>query len=143
MAAYTGPFPYTNAGTVTAINVINTTFSGNVGNSGTITGPLTVTNSRINGEIFDNGFIGGGILIDSASIVSAGSSSAIAIFGARFAGGITNAGTIASGEVGIDIDGTSTFSGGITNTGTISSFYTAIEDFCFDVPRRHQQQRLD
>ena len=35
--AYTGPFPHTNTGTTSAIIVSDKTFTGNVGNTGTIT----------------------------------------------------------------------------------------------------------
>ena len=98
---YTGPFPYTNAGVTSSISVNNTTFSGNVGNTGTITGALTVTNSHINGSIFDSGFIGGGILVsDAASVINSLINPAIYITGSQFAGGISNAGTISSGASG-------------------------------------------
>ena len=67
MPPYTGPYPYTNSGSATSVVVSNTSFTGNVGNTGTITGALTVTNSTIHGAIFDYGYIGGGILISDAA----------------------------------------------------------------------------
>src|SRR5215471_13027061 len=109
--AYSGPFPHNNTGVTSAVNVASTTFTGNVGNTGTITGALTVTNSRINGEILDSGFIGAGIKIDAASTISAPTLVGISITGAVFAGGISNAGTIAAGQNDILVYGTSSFSG--------------------------------
>jgi hypothetical protein len=68
--AYTGPFPYTNAGTAVAIDVKNTSFTGNVSNTGVINpGGIAVTSSTIDGGIYDSGFIGGGISVDSHSVL--------------------------------------------------------------------------
>ena len=68
--AYTGPFPYTNTGTAVAIDVTNTSFTGNVSNTGVINpGGIVVTSSTIDGGIYDSGFIGGGIRVDSHSVI--------------------------------------------------------------------------
>lgn len=64
---YTGPFPYTNNGTVTSVTVSGTTFSGAINNAGTISsGGITVIDSSFR-SIFDEGFIAGGISIDQSS----------------------------------------------------------------------------
>jgi hypothetical protein len=48
--AYTGPFRHTNTGITGSITVSNTKFSGNVGNTGTIsTGGIKVVSSTIEG----------------------------------------------------------------------------------------------
>ena len=112
---YAGPFPFTNNGTVHCIVVSNTSFSGNLVNSGTGTispGEPTgiyVNNSTITGQISNAGTIsasGPGILIQSNSVLT---------------NGISNSGTIAAGGTGIFVDNVSTFSGGISNSGTLSA----------------------
>jgi hypothetical protein len=119
-ACYTGSFPYTNAGTVACIVVANTSFTGNLSNTGTISpSGIAVTGSTITGSILSSGTLIGGISIDTASrINSAGS--AIYISGPSFSGGITNNGNIFAHNTGIDVYNTS-FSGGITNNGAITS----------------------
>jgi hypothetical protein len=126
MMGYTGPFPYTNNGTVTSVTVSDTTFSGSVTNAGTISaGGITVIDSSFGG-IFDEGFIAGGISIDKSSELDG--NLAIVINAATFLGGISNAGLIVGDGVqyAIDIEDTAngqfgegTFAGGITNNGTI------------------------
>ncbi len=140
--AYTGPFPHTNAGTITAIIISHTAFSGNIGNTGTISpNGITLTDSTINGSIYNStGTIAGGITLDSTSeIVAAdngiGDDYGIQIEGSgSFTGGINNAGTILStAEVGGGITvNNAKFLGGITNSGTISSGNTAINASVFN-----------
>ena len=118
---YAAPFPYTNNGTVHCIVVNNTSFSGNLVNSGTGTiSPgeptgISVNNSTITGQIFNAGTIsagGPGILIKSNSALTSG---------------ISNSGTIsAGGDGGIYINGVSTFAGGINNSGTFSFGRTGV-----------------
>lgn len=79
-ACYMGPFPYTNGGVTACITVNNMSFSGNLGNSGTIasgpTGIAIVNSSTITGQISDSDTISAssiGILIDNTSkIVASG-----------------------------------------------------------------------
>ncbi len=139
-ACYTGPFVggHTNSGATGCIVVNNTSFSGTLGNTGTIspggpTGIAVVNGSTISGQISDLGIIaasGFGILIDGTSKINS-VGFAIKITGPTFIGGISNAGTIAAGSNGILVGGTavgggstvtiSSFSGGISNAGTIST----------------------
>jgi uncharacterized protein with beta-barrel porin domain len=136
-ACYTGPFTggYTNSGTTACIVVNNTSFSGTLGNSGTIspgstpngTGIAVTNNSTITGQITDSGVIsttGYGILVDSSSKV-ASASAAIRVSGPSFSGGISNGGTV-SGSRGVLVYNASTFTGGISNSGTITASSRAI-----------------
>jgi hypothetical protein len=88
-ACYTGPYspPYTNSGTVACIVVANTSFTGNLSNTGTINpSGIAVQGSTITGSIQSSGTLIGGISIDASSrINSAGS--AIYISGPSFSGG--------------------------------------------------------
>ena len=123
--AYTGPFPYTNTGTITAISVSHTTFSGNIDNTGKIEpGGITVTSSTIDGEIIDTGFIEGGISIGAGSEVSSTADAIIILNTSSFGGGIGNSGTIVGSTrslgYGVLVGTVSTFSGSISNGGTIS-----------------------
>ena len=68
--AYTGPFPHTvpAATTTSAIQVVNTTFTGNITNNGNIEpGGISLADSTIDGQIIDAGYIAGGISLDAAS----------------------------------------------------------------------------
>ena len=128
--AYTGPFPFTNTKTITAISVSHTSFSGNVANTGKIEAPgqpesITVTDSTIDGEIIDSGYIGFGISLDGNSKLIDASGTGIRVSGLSFLGGITNAGMI-SEALGINIAYGTTFSGGIGNGGTITAQFTGI-----------------
>ena len=134
--AYTGPFPHSNAGNTTAIIISDTSFSGNIDNTGTISpNGITLTDSTINGAIYNStGTIAGGIKLDSTSKIIApdngiGDYDAIQIEGSgSFTGGINNAGTILSTSPtggGITANNAN-FLGGITNSGTISSGNSAI-----------------
>jgi hypothetical protein len=133
--AYTGPFPHTNAGTTTAIIIANTSFSGNIVNTGKISpNGITLSNSTITGAIDNStGTVAGGITLDSTSKITApggiGDFNAIQIEGSgSFTGGINNAGTLLStlptgGGIAVN---NANFLGGITNSGTISSGNSAI-----------------
>ncbi|HLW92482.1 MAG TPA: hypothetical protein VKS78_14445, partial [Roseiarcus sp.] len=120
MAGYSGPFPFTNTGTLTSVTIDGTTFVGNVSNSGTITGAISVgLNAKIYGGIIDSGFIGGGIAIDATSHIDS-TKTAISITGATFGGGINTAGIIQSDKSDIYVDNTA-FSGNIVNSGILIS----------------------
>ena len=131
--AYTGPYPVTISGTITAMVVSDTVFSGNVINRGTIgPGGIAVISSTFeSGGIFDSGVISGGITVDDHSkIVASGGDASTGITvesGGRFAGGISNAGIISAGSAGVFVGAVSIFSGGITNAGTISARQYGIE----------------
>ena len=123
--AYTGPFPYTNAGTITAISVSHTSFRGNIENTGKIApGGITVTSSTIDGEIIDTGFIEGGISIGAGREVSSTADAIIILNTSSLGGGIGNSGTIVGSTrslgYGVLVETVSTFSGNISNGGTIS-----------------------
>jgi len=145
--AYTGPFPHNNAGSISAIVVSGTSFTGNVGNTGKIapgltggTGIRVEKDSTINGAIsnagtidvvgdgiaitgstsaHDNSYVIKGISNGPAGTITASSSGIVVDFETRFAGGIGNAGAISADANGIEVIGVSTFAGGIENTGTI------------------------
>ena len=151
MAAYTGPFPFTNNGTVNSVSVTDTTFSGGITNAGVITpgainvvdstingeildtgfiaGGITVVSSTINGEIVDTGFVAGGISVDAASKIQAGSVGVGAIFveGSSFLGGIINNGTLQSTKTAGIAVGVASFGGGISNSGSIQAGVVGIE----------------
>ena len=66
--AYTGPFPHANSGSVSAIIVSATSFTGNVGNTGKIApgdatgvGILVNNDSTIDGAISNSGVIEGSL----------------------------------------------------------------------------------
>jgi hypothetical protein len=138
-ACYTGSFSggYTSSGTTACITVSNTSFSGTLGNSGTIslgpTGIAVVNNSTINGGISDSGTISAtnhGILIDHSSKVTS-TGTAILINGPTFTGGIANSGTVSGGVFGIVVNSNvsqfgSGKAGGISNSGMISGGSTGI-----------------
>jgi hypothetical protein len=130
-SCYTGPFAggFTNPGALSCINVINTSFTGNLVNTGTISpGGINVINSTITGSISSSGFvssagvIAGGIKIDANSTIAANITAVKVDNTVTFGGGISNAGTISGvNDVGILASFVSTFTGGITNTGSLSS----------------------
>jgi hypothetical protein len=139
---YSGSFPYTNAGTISGIEVSSTSFSGSVVNEGTITtsgiavsgssidgrventgtltGGISISDSTIAGGIYSGGTLSGGISIDTASQVTR-SLFAVDVNGPTFTGGITNAGTISASNTAVWIFNVTDFGGGITNSGTISA----------------------
>jgi len=139
---YSGPFPYTNIGQISGIEVSGSTFTGNVANSGTITtsgiavsgssidgrvenagtltGGISISDSTITGGIYSGGTLSGGISIDTASEVSR-SLFAVEVNGPTFTDGITNAGTISANTTALWIFNVTDFGGGITNSGTISA----------------------
>ena len=130
------PFPYTNNGTVHCIVVNNTSFSGNLVNSGTGTispGEPTgvgVNNSTITGQIFNAGTgylrAAPGILIKSNSVLTSG---------------ISNSGTIsAGGDGGIYIDGISTFAGGNRQLGHVLILAAHGVFWSVMFPKRMQQE---
>jgi hypothetical protein len=135
-ACYTGPFAggYTNSGATACITVNNTSFTGTLGNTGTIspgpTGIAVVNHSTITGQITDSGTISAsshGILIDNSSAIRGGGTfSAVAITGPTFAGGISNAGTITAGRSAIVISAP-TFLGGISNSGIVFGSVNGIQ----------------
>jgi hypothetical protein len=128
-AAPSGCNTFNSAGVAPCILYYGTSLSGQVGVS---TGQavsrtgITVLSTSIHGSLVDSGVsLAGGIVIDAASTITAGSGdsrNAVAVTGTTFFGGITNAGTLAApaGD-GIFISGVSTFTGGITNYGTITA----------------------
>jgi outer membrane autotransporter protein len=153
-ACYTGPFPFTNTAAQSCINVTNTSFSGNLVNSGTgVVSPggpdgITVDNSTITGQVSNAGTIsvgGNGILVQNNSLVTNGivnSGSITAGSGARgivvtgvsaFAGGILNSGTISAGFDGIFVGNLASFAGGITNSGSITAGSSGIGIFVVNV----------
>jgi uncharacterized protein with beta-barrel porin domain len=128
-SCYTGPFGFTNVGALSCINVINTSFTGNLVNTGTISpGGINVVNSTITGSISSSGLvssagvIAGGIKVDATSTIAANVTAVKVDHTVTFGGGISNAGTISSvNDVGILASFVSTFTGGITNTGSLSA----------------------
>ena len=123
------------ATTTPCVAVTNTSFTGNITNEGTVApGGITFTNGTMTGFISSSGNILGGINIDANSVI-AHTGTGIAITGSTFLGGITNAGTISAGAVGVgvgfakfiptptsfQVSPAATFTGGITNSGTISA----------------------
>ncbi len=135
-ACYTGPFTggYTNSGATPCITVNNTSFTGALGNTGTIapgpTGIAVVNHGTITGQITDSGTISAsshGILIDRTSAVSAGAFfSTIAITGPTFSGGISNSGSITGNRTAILV-AAPTFLGGISNSGMVTAFVNGIQ----------------
>src|SRR5579871_5065229 len=116
MAAYTGPFPHTNTKTITSISATNTSFTGNIGNTGKIETTLTTAIEIVGGSV-------GGIITNSGTI-SAGFYGIRIIgnadIGAVGSGGITNSGHIvtggaSSGNQAIWLSGDATFIGNIVN----------------------------
>ena len=105
----------TNTGTTSEIFLHNTTFSGNVVNTGNVTSGLVELSSSISGALINTGHITGhGVDFDAGT----------------FSGGITNAGTIvAAANAAILLDDVVSFVGGITNGGTISSGAVGISTF--------------
>ena len=125
----TGPVGNASPGNVTktGITAYNATITGNLINSGTVTGGIAIDSSTINGQISDTGTLSGGIFIDSASKIAAnGGEAAVQVTGPIFTGGIANYGTITSGN-GIVVGGKATgtalsirsFGGGISNAGSV------------------------
>jgi outer membrane autotransporter protein len=120
-ACYTGPYPYTNAGSIACIVVANTSFTGDLSNTGTISpSGIAVTGSTITGSILSGGTTIGGISVDASSRINS-SGPAISITGATLLGGISNAGVLTAASSVIYVSGVSTFAGGITNSGSISA----------------------
>ena len=126
--AYTGPFPHTNTGVTSAIVVSGpTSFSGTVGNSGTISGGWTSNPTpppgatgigiAVGDDATINGHIGnaGVISVSGGGIVVGGTSNAID--DSNVTGGIINgsSGSITAGEWGIAVVYETQFTGGIVN----------------------------
>jgi outer membrane autotransporter protein len=142
----------TNSSTISAgasgITILSeTSFSGGVSNSGTITatgiaGVLISGDTSFAGGIENSGQISaaieaiavdsstnfsGGITNASTGLLSSGQSGIVVSAVSGFSGSISNAGTISAVNIGINVDagsmlGTSIVSSGITNSGTISAF---------------------
>lgn len=124
-ACYTGPFGFTNNSNLSCVNVTNTSFTGSITNTGTISpGGINLTSATITGQIVDTGTIAGGITLDSHSSIIASGPAININSTSSFGGGITNnGGTIHSSSTGIAIGGggaVSTFSGNIVNSGSIT-----------------------
>ena len=95
--SWTGPVGNTGNVTKTGITAYNATITGNLINSGTVTGGIAIDSSTINGQISDTGTLSGGIFIDSASLIATnGANAAVPVTGPIFSGGIANYCTIAS-----------------------------------------------
>ncbi len=99
-------------GAAIGISIDNATVSGDVTNSGTISGSNTaiklVTTSDMNGGLTNTGTISGstaGIVLDNSDM----------------SGGIDNSGTINANSIGIGVDNGSDMTGTIDNSGTISA----------------------
>jgi uncharacterized protein with beta-barrel porin domain len=138
-ACYTGPFPFTNSGSLACITVDNTPVTGDVGNgsAGTITpggsdGILVTNNSTITGQVFNAGTISGasnGIFVINGSVVTNGINNSgmitagnglVTSSSGNISGGVSNSGSIVAAGSGITVSAP-TFSGGISNTGMISA----------------------
>ncbi|MGO8738754.1 beta strand repeat-containing protein [Rhodoblastus sp.] len=138
-SCYTGPFPHTNSGSIPCIQATNTSFAGNIGNTGVIspgapsssppTGvAILLSNATLTGNITNSGTI-------SAPI-------GISLVGATVNGQIVDSGVITASAAGILIDAHSTinvsgannaiivsgptFLGGISNAGSVAAGYAAI-----------------
>ena len=124
---YTGPFPFDNTGTLDGI-LIATSFTGTVNNLGVIiTNGISVVGSTVTGTIASSGNLAGGINVDRAGAVTAGSS--VAILGAgNLSGGIHNGGTL-TGTYGIRLVSSTNLSGVVSNTGSISATIGIETDF--------------
>jgi uncharacterized protein with beta-barrel porin domain len=120
---------YNNTTSVSGLCVTNTSFSGNIDNTGTISpSGIKFTNGSITGKISSSGTIVGGISLDvNSKIISA--ATAILINGPTFTGGISNAGTVSGGGFGIYLYTVKNFSGGISNSGHIAANTAAIDVF--------------
>lgn len=93
------------------------TFTGNIANSGTITGfdGIEVADGTIDGSIVDSGLISGGIEVETHGVISA-TETAILVDGPTFTGTIYNLGTIATaGDIGVWVDDVTSFAGGIND----------------------------
>jgi hypothetical protein len=101
-------------GSITAISISESTFSGGVSNAGII----TAAGSGISvGGV--STFAGG---ITNSGSVTAGFNGVVVFAASEFSGGILNSGSItALSGIGVLVALVSTFSGGITNTGTITA----------------------
>jgi uncharacterized protein with beta-barrel porin domain len=118
-----------NTGTVSGYCVDNERVVGKIQNSGAIIASgISFTNGTLSGQIINTGTLIGGITLDQTSQISFGRTTGIRISGPTFTGGIANAGTIMGGGNGIVVGLTrftlgaftiSTFSGGISNSGFI------------------------
>ena len=111
-----------------------TTFAGGITNAGTISAltAINIVHSTITGAIVDSGNILGsshGIVIDSASTITS-ATNALHIFGPTFIGGISNAGTISAAADGIAIANVSTFSATVSNAGVINGKTGSRDGIC-------------
>jgi hypothetical protein len=136
---YTGPFPFT--GSTNQILVSNTSLSGGVTNKGTVgAGGIVVVKSTLtSGGVVNEGVVAGGINVDSQSKISATGSAIAVLNTTTFGGGITNAGALSAGGIGIRVGGTTgslveitNFTGGLTNKGNISAGLSGIGVFNLD-----------
>jgi len=125
---YSGPFPHTNAGTISGIEVSGSTFTGNVANSGTIsTSGIGVSDSALtNGVLYNQGTIDGGVSVFGSTIT--GSVYGIENLTGTINGGISVSGSTITGDVyndgtitgGISVSGDATIGGGIITLESLS-----------------------
>jgi hypothetical protein len=109
-AAFDNPAAHTTP----CVAVTNTSFTGNITNEGTIApGGITFSHGTITGSIVSSGTIAGGISLDGKSAISS-TSTAIAINGGAFSGGISNRGSISYGGGGIFVGGAAILTGSVT-----------------------------
>ncbi|HLH86926.1 MAG TPA: autotransporter domain-containing protein [Xanthobacteraceae bacterium] len=118
----TGPVP--NSGAINCINIQSSTVTGDVTNTatGTINAGaafptnigITINNSTINGAIINAGSIAAP---GSAGVAGVG----IEVTNALVTGGITNSSALSAKSAGIVVGNLTTFGGGLTNNGTIQS----------------------
>jgi len=125
---YSGPFPYSNNGTISGIEVADTSFSGNVANNGTIaTSGIAVSDSTIDGILYNQGTIDGGVTISGSSIAGDSDGYAIENLAGAINGGVTISGSTLTGRIysdatinsGIAVSN-STITGGIVTSDSLT-----------------------
>jgi hypothetical protein len=153
--SYTGPFPYTNTGTTSGISATNTSFTGNIGNSGVINGGsvgIFTQTATISGSISNAGVINAsayGIDVENTTgiknivnaaggVIEAATGIQIIAGGRPFSGTVSNAGVILSNlgspssRAGIVLAGTgANFTGAVRNGGLIFGQAKGIEVVSF------------
>ena len=113
----------TNSAAINCINIVSSTVTGNVTNTGT--GVITANGANPpthTGITISQGSIGG--TVSNAGVIHADATGININFGANISGGITNSGTISHnglGGGGIRLFRDGTILGGISNGGTIST----------------------
>jgi hypothetical protein len=133
-ACYTGSFigGHTNAGATACIVVQNTSFTGNLSNTGTIAPgnptDILISGSTITGSVTNSGTISGGagIVIENSTITA---QTVLAPIGIDDRGllvatnglgiSIDSHSTVVGSAIGVNVELTGTFSGGLSNAGVI------------------------